>query len=241
EVITRARGLTLRIRGLLRPGSANLNDVERRGLLGLQKRVECLVAPLNFLLTRSSRLDSCVQQVALNTQELLFDVCNFVDQYAPETLSPGGSGGSGSSGHAQACNGASNGIDSDLLEHYLRELEFACASVNMAISILQATGSMVVAPLARAAPGRSQGNILAAGSGCGHSLAALLRASQRIQELCGRTGDLCASPGQLLCQVGEGEWTPIHSNARLKVLADERLGFRRYGLTVDDRSVSRPS
>jgi len=97
--------------------------------MGLEKRVECLVQPLNYLLLWSKQQDSCVQQVVLNAQELLFDVCTFIERFVPQD--PAQAGGKGGGGGA--------GLDSEQLEYYLRELEFACTSVGMAVNIARAT------------------------------------------------------------------------------------------------------
>eukprot|EP00933_Yihiella_yeosuensis_P051174 TRINITY_DN49039_c0_g1_i1.p1 TRINITY_DN49039_c0_g1~~TRINITY_DN49039_c0_g1_i1.p1 ORF type:complete len:437 (-),score=56.10 TRINITY_DN49039_c0_g1_i1:148-1428(-) len=221
EVISRARRLTLRIQGLLQPNNSLLTNEERRGLLGLQKRVDCLVGPLNFLLTRSQQLDSCVQQVASNTQELLFDVWSFVERFSPDVAGIACDGQLGS-GHS-----AGLVIDSEWLDHYLKELDFACASVNMAVSILQATGTTMVA---------GQSHMRSAnGHHCSVSLTSLLAASQRIQDLCGQNGDLCNCPGILFKQdsEGTGEWIQLPwTSMQLKVLAEERSGVRKYGLVV---------
>eukprot|EP00927_Polykrikos_kofoidii_P035368 TRINITY_DN29943_c0_g1_i4.p1 TRINITY_DN29943_c0_g1~~TRINITY_DN29943_c0_g1_i4.p1 ORF type:complete len:669 (+),score=133.65 TRINITY_DN29943_c0_g1_i4:67-2007(+) len=199
EVITGARRMTLRIHRILQPGLLELNESDRRRLLGLQKRVECLVQPLNFLLLWSKKRDSCVQQVVLSAQDLLFDVCSFVERFVPQEGSPAGVGGDGS-------------IDSDQLEYYLRELEFACASVSMAVSIARSTeerpqmdfgcGGGIGGGAAGTSCGVGAGST-ASNSGVdarGVSLSALLRASRRIQEMRGRSGDLCACPGRLYTQ-----------------------------------------
>mmetsp|Transcript_15933 Transcript_15933/g.43715 ORF Transcript_15933/g.43715 Transcript_15933/m.43715 type:complete len:606 (-) Transcript_15933:31-1848(-) len=199
EVITGARRMTLRIHRLLQPGLLELNESDRRRLLGLQKRVECLVQPLNFLLLWSKKRDSCVQQVVLSAQELLFDVCGFVERFVPQDGSP-----TNVVGGKNAAPGGS-GIDSDQLEYYLRELEFACASVSMAVNIARATEASPpfqpsVAQEPRYSVGGGGASVAAAPVGGGVSLSALLRASRRIQEMRGRSGDLCACPGRLYSQ-----------------------------------------
>jgi len=246
EVITGARRMTNRIHRLLQPGALQLDERDRRRLLGLQKRVECLVQPLNFLQLWSKKRDSCVQQIVLSAQELLFDVCGFVERFTPQENLPSTVGGGGV-------------LDSEQLEYYLRELEFACASVSMAVSIARAHD----APSGMAANGAismsNEGVGVSATSsatcgepGGGVSLSALLRTSRRIQEMFGRSGDLCACPGRLFSLssspfeppsrggmrgASKKEWAPAMSLATLKVVAalDSRHGRRRYGISVESR------
>lgn len=257
EIITGARRMTLRIHRLLQPGLLELSEGDRRRLLGLQKRVDCLVQPLNFLLLWSKHRDSCVQQVILNAQELLSDVCAFVDRYFPQDCS-----GSSCLGGSAKAPGPGRDMCSEQLEYYLRELEFACASVSMAVSIARATeGSDGGGGLEEGRPQRGgQGPKKNADTGrggplaAGISLSALLRASRRIQEMSGRSGDLCACLGRLYIQplAGEGDselrsemhrkyevasWSPLFSLAAFKVVAvaDGRLRRRRYGISVESR------
>jgi len=238
--------MTLRIHRLLQPGLLELSEADRRRLMGLEKRVECLVQPLNYLLLWSKKQDSCVQQVVLNAQELLFDVCTFIERFVPQD--PAQAGGKGGGGGA--------GLDSEQLEYYLRELEFACTSVGMAVNIARATEPPPPQQLARPLEGGA--------SSSGVSLSAVLRASRRIQEMHGRSGDLCTCPGRLYAQAcssrapapldtpaGSAEgadcttgepvrdimWAPVLSLATLKVVSavDPRLRDRRYCLSVESR------
>jgi len=247
--------MTLRIHRMLQRDLLDLSDVDQRRLLGLEKRVECLVQPLNFLLAWSKRRDSCVQQVLLNAQELLFDVCGFVERIGPQDLNaPGAS--------SAKPTGPDTGLSSsDQLEFYIKELDFACASVGMAVSIARAVDA-TPPPLPRA---------VGAPWGEGHeasgvSLSALLRASGRIQEMRGRSGDLCACSGRLYTQMGgsrasaqgrvdvgdsppaparsagqgpseEGEWMLVLSLATFKVVASVgvNLNRRKYSMWVESR------
>mmetsp|Transcript_81409 Transcript_81409/g.225460 ORF Transcript_81409/g.225460 Transcript_81409/m.225460 type:complete len:529 (-) Transcript_81409:75-1661(-) len=257
EIIKSTRRMTLRIHRLLQPGLSELSEGDQRRLLGLQKRVECLVQPLNFLLLWSKQRDSCVQQVVLSAQELLFDVCSFVERFVPPDGSPAPPGPGGAT------------IDSDQLEYYVRELEFACASVGMAVSIAKATEAPQPCPAQTHEP-RDRGGAAGGSVGSsGVSLSALLRASRRIQEMHGRSGDLCTCPGRLYVQAvagsgaatgsrgdaasgcgassngmgdvqgrrGVGEWQPVLSLATFKVVAvaDSRLRRRRYRISVESR------
>ena len=49
EVVSKARGMTLGIHKLLQPEAVDLSEGDRRRLIGLQRRVQCMVQPLNFL------------------------------------------------------------------------------------------------------------------------------------------------------------------------------------------------
>mmetsp|Transcript_10394 Transcript_10394/g.22899 ORF Transcript_10394/g.22899 Transcript_10394/m.22899 type:complete len:521 (+) Transcript_10394:401-1963(+) len=251
ELMAGARRMTLRIHRLLQPGLLELSETDRRRLLSLQKRVDCLVHPLNFLLLWSKQRDSCVQQIVLGAQELLSDVCDFIDKYFPQD-----NGGSAKSSSAGA------GIDSEQLEHFLRELDFACSSVSLAVSVAKATEMPAAVPVGAALAAdaaRGQASILlpspltaaaaVGGAGGGEgilgngvSLSALLRASRRIQDMNGRSGDLCNCPGRLYTRksgarlafeeshLGPGSegisggsaWQTILSLATLKVVSEGR-------------------
>jgi len=228
EMITGARNMKLRVHRLLQPGQIELSEKDQQRLMNLQRRVDCLVEPLNFLLGWSKRRDSCGLQVIINTQELLFEAYNFVGTFTPQD---GGSSG----GKGLAAN-----FDSDRLEYYLKELEFACTAVGMVVSIVHATDSMRQA--------RSSED----GVSGGVSAAALLRSSWRIQEMHGRSGDLCACPGRLYIagpsghpsgtsctdtvpRVTDGEWSLRFPLATLKIVAslDVKTGRRGYSMVVE--------
>eukprot|EP00435_Cladocopium_sp_Y103_P065809 s241_g27.t2 len=81
EVLSRARRVSQRIQGFLEQSDDGSLSVEELSLLGLKKRVEGLVPSLNFLLAQTLKRDSCVVQ---NTQDLLFDVCSFVERCCPD-------------------------------------------------------------------------------------------------------------------------------------------------------------
>jgi len=200
EVLSRARRVSQRIQGFLEQSDDGSLSVEELSLLGLKKRVEGLVPSLNFLLAQTLKRDSCVQQVVQNTQDLLFDVCSFVERCCPDK------------------SGSVANFDSELLDHYLNELEFACLSVTMAVNVLHAAEDVRMGVV----DGRSSGA----------SLTCLLSASQRIQDVYGQTGDLSTSPGQLFSQACDGAWTMLLGPATLRVRADEVPGFLRYGLQV---------
>merc|ERR1719440_2383491 len=114
EVITGARRMRVRIQRLLQLEKIELSESDRRRLMGLEKRIACLVQPLNFLLHWSKKRDSCVQQAVLSAQELLFDVCSYVERFIPQD---GGLTIAGSKGGNGACGGT---LDSEKLEYYLR-------------------------------------------------------------------------------------------------------------------------
>lgn len=254
EVITGARRMTLRIQKLLTPGLVELSESDRRRLVSLQTRVESLVQPLNFLVLWSKRRDSCVHQVVLQAQELLLDVSGYVDRFVPQDITvPTAFAG---------CPVAGAGIDSNQLDYYLRELEFTCVSISMAVSIARAHDAD---PLTQPQSSASRSESSGGSDRNGVSLSALLRASRRIQDMCGRSGDMCACPGRLfvattvplpdvpiadsgssaVCGRPDGhageEWTPMFSYATLKVTAKtEEKGRRKFTISVDNRVPLNP-
>lgn len=194
--------------------------------MGLQKRVECLLQPLNFLLLWSKQRDSCVQQVVLNAQELLFDVCRFVERFAPSQEGVGPSSHHSAPSLGSGGGGSGGAIDSEQLEYYLKELEFACASVSMAVSIARATEPQrCFASCAFGSP-RPQAGEDAGTPPSGLSVSALLRASRRIQEMWGRSGDLCACPGRLYARasaVEAGHASAPRVRGRSSSVVDDRI------------------
>lgn len=218
EVVSKARGMTLGIHKLLSPEAAtgDLCDGDRRRLIGLQRRVQCMVQPLNFLLLWSKSRDDRVQQVVLNAQELLFDIYTFIEYLSDDQPA-----------HARARRWSS-ATKSEQLDFFLRELDFTCISVNMALNME-----------VRSDPVQSND----------FSLLALLRAHRRIKEMEGRSGHLCAMLGCLYKgqggQGGQGhsdrQWSPALSLATFKVVA--MLGpsgaghsqVQRYGIEIESR------
>ena len=205
----------------------DLSDADRRRLLGLQRRVHAMVQPLNFLLLWSKHRDYRVQQVVLGAQELLFDIYSFIECFASDE-SPRGS----QAGPKRRGGSSSSLTKSEQLDFFLRELDFTCMSVNMAICMEGATAS----------------------TGCLGDVSplALLRAHRRIKEMQGRSGHLCTLTGCLYqdldgsgletdsdgCQSRAEEWrnhwTPALSLATFKVVA-KLASERRYHLEVESR------
>jgi len=83
---------------------------------------------------------------------------------------------------------------SNKLDHYLRELDFSCNSVALAVSIARAQSS-----------GKQSDRFISPG--------ALLRASRTIAEMSNRSGDLVATKGSLYRKVTEdSEWALLGSD-----------------------------
>lgn len=245
KIVSGARRMTSKIQLVLQPGQVELSEGDRRRLDALHKRIETLTQPLNFLLLWSRQRDSFVQQVVVQTQELLSNVCDFIDKYFPQDN--GAQIGAGNSSKS-ASNGACT-IDSEQLEYYLRELEYACTSISMAMNIVRATEVSYARTACPALPngGRGLGGV---------SPSALLRASRRIQDMNGRSGDLCACLGRLyvvesvappprsksVLQEGAdascGSWVPVLTLAAFKVVAstpDSKSRRKKYGIAIESR------
>ncbi|CAK9003444.1 RING finger protein B [Durusdinium trenchii] len=223
EVISKARGMTVGIHRLLQPDAVDLHEADRRRLVGLQRRVQCMVQPLNFLLLWSKSRDDRVQQVVLSAQELLFDIYTFI-----EDLSADPNGSTIHAGRAPSSRGSgplvrpSNATKSEQLDFFLRELDFTCISVNMAITMET-----------RAPPGSTPDV----------SLLAFLRAHRRIKEMEGCSGHLCALLGCLYKGAdGSGCWSPALSLATFKVIARGETagdGTRAAGRATSSKSCPR--
>jgi hypothetical protein len=163
------------------------------------------------LLWSKSR-DDRVQQVVLNAQELLFDIYTFIEYLSDDQPA-----------HARASRWSS-ATKSEQVDFFLRELDFTCISVNMALNME-----------VRSDPVQSKD----------FSLLASLRAHRRIKEMEGRSGHLCAMLGCLYKGQGQHDghvgWSPALSLATFKVVA--MLGpasnglspVQRYGIKIESR------
>eukprot|EP00438_Fugacium_kawagutii_P005698 Skav227828 [mRNA] locus=scaffold948:356415:357431:+ [translate_table: standard] len=213
EVVSKARGMTLGIHKLLQPEAVDLSDADRRRLIGLQRRVQCMIQPLNFLLLWSKTRDDRVQQVVLSAQELLFDIYTFIEDLSEDQ---------------PRSRRWSNATKSEQLDFFLRELDFTCISVNMALNMER-----------RNDPAETED----------FSLLALLRAHRRIKEMEGRSGHLCAMLGCLYKGTGRvdettvecSKWSPAMSLATFKVVAmlpssgSPASCVQRYGIEIESR------
>lgn len=214
EVVSKARGMTLGIHKLLQPEAVDLSDADRRRLIGLQRRVQCMIQPLNFLLLWSKTRDDRVQQVVLSAQELLFDIYTFIEDLSED--------------QPARSRRWSNATKSEQLDFFLRELDFTCISVNMALNMEP-----------RNDPAETED----------FSLLALLRAHRRIKEMEGRSGHLCAMLGCLYKGAGRvdettvecSQWSPAMSLATFKVVAmlpssgSPTSSVQRYGIEIESR------
>ncbi|CAE6911742.1 unnamed protein product, partial [Symbiodinium sp. KB8] len=109
---------------------------------------------------------------------------------------------------------ATGSVDFELLDHYLHELEFACSSVTMATNLLNVAAFEVPVSSLDAA-GHLPENDGESTSESSVSLRALLTASERIQDVFGRAGDLSVSPGQLFSKAPNSEWRLLMDSATL--------------------------
>ena len=186
SIITGARQMSKKIRDLLQPGAAReLCDTDRRCLQLIQRRVECLVPSLNLLILWSKDKDSCVQPIIRSAQEVLQNVLRFLDRAMDKNAAV-----------------AFDQQFSDALALFLEELQFACNSVNLAVSIAHHT--------------------LGPGEGRALSPSSLLRASRRIQEMSTRGGDMCVCTGKLFRSPPDQAWRVAFPNdkAVFKVVRD---------------------
>lgn len=158
------------------------------------------------LLWSKSR-DDRVQQVVLNAQELLFDIYTFIEYLSDDQPA-----------HARARRWSS-ATKSEQLDFFLRELDFTCISVNMALNMEVRSDPV---------------------SSSDFSLLASLRAHRRIKEMEGRSGHLCAMLGCLYKGQGPSGWSPALSLATFKVVAMLGPGangspVQRYGIEIESR------
>ena len=167
SVITGMRQINSKVASILQPHKGlKVSERDRRRLVSIHKRVECLIQPLNYCVVNVKSKDSCIQQIIQYAFDLVNSVTEFLDKvkFVADEADP-----------------FTRILDSECaqkVEHFLRELEFACTSVSLAVSITNSTSKMF--PNQTISP------------------SALLRASMRISEMNGRSGDLFALSGTLL-------------------------------------------
>eukprot|EP00743_Colponemidia_sp_Colp-15_P007168 GILK01007737.1.p1 GENE.GILK01007737.1~~GILK01007737.1.p1 ORF type:complete len:608 (-),score=136.81 GILK01007737.1:474-2297(-) len=188
--------------GSMLPNTAKALDRQR--LESLQRRVDCLLQPLNYCVLWARDKDSCAQSVIGSTRQLLQQVCDFVHQNANKNLK--------------------ERADEDFsaqLDHFLQELHFSCISMNMVLHMIQVNSHP---PSVHAI-----------------SPAALLRASHRLQEMCGKGGDVTLSTGSLYRfkksanDPSGGQWICEIPSAMFKVYF--KFTSRQYELHVENAAA----
>ena len=98
-------------------------DCDRRRLVSVHKRVECLIQPLNFCVVWSKDKDSCIRPIIQYAFDLVQSVTEFIDKikFTTDELDP----------FTRVLDTES----SKRVDHVLKELEFASNSVSLAVSI----------------------------------------------------------------------------------------------------------
>eukprot|EP00916_Digyalum_oweni_P017227 GHVL01028181.1.p1 GENE.GHVL01028181.1~~GHVL01028181.1.p1 ORF type:complete len:562 (+),score=106.74 GHVL01028181.1:147-1832(+) len=228
-----------RIRGLVSTFS-NQNQRtagDRLALLGIQRRVDSLIQPLNFLVLWCRDKDSSVTAVVTNVQALLQEVSDFLQK---ELTIADGTGGVVLRQQELT----------DTLRHYLEELNWACNALNMAISVVREFNASAPAPYPQ---GSTTSPKLDART---FSLAALLRASQRFQEIAGKSGDVCVCDGRLYrslwkqnpvmtqnesvswasASLSQCEWEDMNRRSQLRIIRHAHSGS--YVIKIE--SISNP-
>jgi len=189
-VIERTRQMTERVQRLLSQQDqlGSLSAPEKELIVALQKRVECLVQPLNYLLQWSAGTNTAVQPVIIHAHQLLLSVCD----YMAKTTS------AGSTKSQQRLEVLKRDC-----KQYLKELDFACQSVQLALTISQIESrdaKFTGAPL---------------------SPSALLKASRRIEEMYNKGGDVCVCEGRLASREVGGSWQLYYpKKTRIKIVSD---------------------
>jgi hypothetical protein len=187
NVITGFKQLNSKFSSILKPNKGlKISDNDRRRLVSLHRRVECLIEPLNFCIIWIKDRNSCILPIIQYSSDLVQSVSEFLDKvkFTADDMDP----------FTRVLEPES----SLKVDYFLRELDFACTSVSMAVSVAKS----------------SQVDICAVGSQI--SPAALLRASTRICEMLNRSGDLCAISGTLFKR-SEAKWHELSSGSILKI------------------------
>lgn len=185
SVITGVKQINAKVATLLQPHKGlRVSERDRRRLVSIHKRVECLIQPLNYCVMWSKERDSCIQTVIQFAYDLVHSVTDFLDKvkFVTDEMDP--------------FTRILDYDSSQKVDHFLRELEFACSSVSMAVAISKSDTVSVE---------RRQ-----------VSPSALLKASMRICEMASRSGDLFAIHGTLYKR-DLNIWQVLSSDCTIKV------------------------
>ena len=127
SLITSARQMATRVGDMVQ----DIDEKDRRRLLRVQRRIECLIQPLNFCVMVSQRRGpSHCDPVIESVSNLIQKVCDYLRQ-TPENQR------NLSQKAISSIGGAMAGEESDFskqLDQFLEELDFAAISLNMVIS-----------------------------------------------------------------------------------------------------------
>ena len=188
SIVTGFRHVSARVRELVSPGRGfELRDIDKRKLLAIQKRVECLIQPLNFCVLWSKNKNTCIQSTIRYAQEIIERVSSYIDSVR----------------FVQSETDAFiKTLDEEStlkLDYLLGELDFACSSISMSVSLTQIS------------PPTSQTLL---------SPAALLKASSRIQAMQASSGDLVVVDGRLFSRDStspDSEWSELFPAANFRL------------------------
>lgn len=128
NLITGARQMATRVGEMVQ----DIDEKDRRRLLRVQRRIECLIQPLNFCVMVSQRRGpSHCDPVIESVSNLIQKVCDYLRNKKSESQQ------NLSQKMASSIGGAMAGEESDFskqLDRFLEELDFAAISLNMIIS-----------------------------------------------------------------------------------------------------------
>ena len=182
SIVAGLKHLSSRIKVLVSPGLGyELRDIDRRRLLAVHRRVECLMGPLNLCVQLSSERDSCVAETVSYCRELIDSVSVWMEsvRFTASETSP----------NVKCLDEASV----EKLDYYLRELEFACSSIQLAREILLGSSGQNSPPYSVSPPASPSSvgppNII--------SPSALLKSSRRLWDMKGKSGDLVVVEGRV--------------------------------------------
>ena len=187
SVITGMKQINAKVATMLQPHKGlRVCEMDRRRLVAIHRRVECLIQPLNFCVMWSKDRDSCIQPIIHYAYELVQGVTDFLDKvkFTTDDLDP-------------FCRVLEK-ESSVKVDHFLRELEFACTGVSMAVSIARGIGMSMSSESSFVSP------------------SALLKASTQIVEMASRSGDLFAVNG-LLFRKDDSEWSLLSDDCVFRV------------------------
>ncbi len=186
-MITGFKQINAKFATILQPHKGlRISDADRRRLVAVHRRVECLIQPLNFCVLWAKDQDSCIQPMIHYAYDLVQSVTDFLDKvkFTTDELDP----------FTRVLDMES----SQKVDYFLRELEFGCNSVSLAVSITKSSVNQCASESGRISP------------------SALLKASARILEMSHRSGDLLAMSGTLFRRSEQG-WKPEKGDTVLKV------------------------
>ena len=196
SILTGIQLITKHLHVLLSPNMGfELVDLDRRRLMSVHRRIECISAPLNMCILLSTKHDSCVSETISYSRDVINAVSAWVEsvRFVPSKSKPN-----------------TRTLDDETinqLEFYLDELNFVCNAVQMAVTCLNAM---------RASQASNEAQSLLPSLAAPLSLSALTRSIALLTNMRSKTGDLLSVQGTFFVNK-DSKWETYSAKLRIGI------------------------